>query len=63
MGVWEEVTAAVEAQESGIRRIGLVEDHESVAIGLSAMLAPEADLELVITAGTVAELLSAGPRL
>lgn len=61
--MWEEVTAAVEAQESGIRRIGLVEDHESVAIGLSAMLAPEADLELVITAGTVAELLSAGPRL
>lgn len=39
------------------RRIGLVEDHESVAIGLAAMLEPEADLELVATAGTVAALL------
>ncbi|GAB2441642.1 hypothetical protein GCM10027262_50250 [Nocardia tengchongensis] len=61
--MWEEVTAAVEAQESGTRRIGLVEDHESVVLGLSAMLAPQADLELVITAGTVAELLAAGPEL
>ncbi|WP_067656135.1 response regulator transcription factor [Nocardia harenae] len=41
------------------RRIGLVEDHESVAIGLAAMLAPEPDLDLVLTAGTVTELLSA----
>lgn len=60
---WEEVTAAMEAQDSEIRRIGLVEDHESVAIGLAAMLAPQADLELVITAGTVPELLAASPRL
>ncbi|MGI5217323.1 LuxR C-terminal-related transcriptional regulator [Nocardia sp. CA-290969] len=41
----------------GPRRIGLVEDHESVAIGLAAMLGPEPDLELVATAGTVSELL------
>ncbi|MFC9896232.1 response regulator [Nocardia sp. NPDC127579] len=40
------------------RRIGLVEDHESVAIGLAAMLAPEPDLDLVLTAGTVPELLA-----
>ncbi|MFD4401886.1 LuxR C-terminal-related transcriptional regulator [Nocardia sp. NPDC058499] len=43
---------------SGPRRIGLVEDHESVAIGLVAMLEPEPDLELVVTAGTVAGLLA-----
>jgi DNA-binding NarL/FixJ family response regulator len=42
----------------GTRRIGLVEDHESVAIGLSAMLAGEPDLELVATANTVPELLA-----
>ncbi|WP_280456519.1 MULTISPECIES: response regulator transcription factor [Nocardia] len=42
---------------SGPRRIGLVEDHESVAIGLVAMLEAEPDLELVATAGTVAGLL------
>ncbi|NNH74952.1 response regulator transcription factor [Nocardia uniformis] len=53
----------MQAQESRPCRIGLVEDHESVAIGLAAMLAPETDLELVITAGTVAELLSAQPEL
>lgn len=41
-----------------VRRIGLAEDHESVALGLSAMLARESDLELVATAPTVAELLS-----
>ncbi len=45
------------------RRVGLVEDHESVALGLTSMLAPEPDLDLVITAGTVAELLSAAPEL
>ncbi|MEV0292802.1 response regulator transcription factor [Nocardia sp. NPDC050710] len=45
--------------ESTPRRIGLVEDHESVAIGLAAMLAPEPDLDLVLTAGTVPELLAA----
>src|SRR5690348_3909171 len=45
------------------RRIGLVEDHESVALGLASMLAGESDLELVITAGTASELLSAAPEL
>ncbi|MBF6212609.1 response regulator transcription factor [Nocardia puris] len=60
MGVVE-VTRA-EGGESP-RRIALVEDHESVAIGLAAMLAAEPDLELVHTAGTVPELLAAtGPR-
>ncbi|WP_235916192.1 response regulator transcription factor [Antrihabitans cavernicola] len=39
------------------RRIGLVEDHESVAIGLSTMLSGEADLEVVAMASTVRELL------
>ncbi|MGW4067720.1 DNA-binding response regulator [Nocardia grenadensis] len=44
--------------ETGVpRRIGLVEDHESVAIGLAAMLGPEPDLTLVATATTVAGLL------
>ncbi|MFI5718404.1 helix-turn-helix transcriptional regulator [Nocardia sp. NPDC051750] len=42
---------------SAPRRIGLVEDHESVAIGLAAMLEPQSDLELVVVAETVAELL------
>ncbi|WP_267899325.1 response regulator transcription factor [Nocardia stercoris] len=45
------------------RRIGLVEDHESVAMGLAAMLAPEPDLELVVTAPTVSELLTAATEL
>ncbi|WP_328397449.1 response regulator transcription factor [Nocardia sp. NBC_00416] len=45
------------AELSVPRRIGLVEDHESVAIGLSAMLGPQPDLMLVATVGTVAELL------
>ncbi len=45
------------------RRIGMVEDHESVALGLAAMLAGEPDLALVRTAGTVAELLSGGTDL
>ncbi|KAA8884929.1 response regulator transcription factor [Nocardia colli] len=45
------------------RRIGVVEDHESVAIGLAAMLAPEPDLDLVLTAGTVPELLAAAQDL
>ncbi|MEU1980233.1 response regulator transcription factor [Nocardia sp. NPDC019395] len=45
------------ADLSAPRRIGLVEDHESVAIGLAAMLETQPDLELVAIAGTVAELL------
>ncbi|MEU4838185.1 DNA-binding response regulator [Nocardia testacea] len=40
------------------RRIGLVEDHESVAIGLGAMLGPHPDLRLVATATTVDGLLA-----
>ncbi|MGW0249394.1 response regulator [Nocardia goodfellowii] len=49
---------SAEGGDSGTRRIGLVEDHESVAIGLAAMLAPQPDLNLVLTAGTVPELLA-----
>ncbi|WP_327119588.1 response regulator transcription factor [Nocardia sp. NBC_01730] len=45
--------------ENAPRRIGLVEDHESVAIGLAAMLAPEPDLDLVLASGTVPDLLTA----
>ncbi len=44
--------------DADVRRIGLVEDHESVTLGLAAMLAREPDLELVATAGTVPELLA-----
>ncbi|MGF0310566.1 response regulator transcription factor [Rhodococcoides fascians A25f] len=44
-------------QGSDVRRVGLVEDHESVALGLQAMLADEPDLELVSIAATVGELL------
>lgn len=42
---------------AALRRIGLVEDHESVIIGVSAMLSAEDDLEVVASAGTVRELL------
>ena len=45
-------------QITEVRRVGLVEDHESVALGLKAMLADEPDLELVSTAATVSELLA-----
>ena len=44
-----------------LRRIGLVEDHESVAMGLRAILADETDLDLVAVAATVDELLT-GPQ-
>ena len=53
-----EMSKAHEGSAAGGRRIGLVEDHESVALGLKAMLADEPDLELVSTAATVAELLA-----
>ncbi|MGW4090449.1 response regulator transcription factor [Nocardia sp. NPDC004750] len=56
---WESQVTWAEGSENAPRRIGLVEDHESVAIGLAAMLARETDLDLVLTAGTVPELLSA----
>lgn len=45
------------------RRIGLVEDHESVALGLRSILADQADLELIAVAATVDELLAPGPTL
>ena len=51
-GLGEEVVS------QATRRIGLVEDHESVVIGLSTMLSREPDLEVVATAATVAELLA-----
>ena len=38
-------------------RIGLVEDHEAVALGVAAMLAEQPDLHLVAMAKSVAELL------
>lgn len=40
-----------------MRRVGLVEDHESVTIGLATMLEDEPDLDLVASATTAAELL------
>lgn len=48
---------------AGRRRIGLVEDHESVAVGLRAILSDEADLELVAVTTTVDELVGLGHRL
>ena len=47
-----------EKRTTAVRRVGLVEDHESVALGLKAMLADEPDLELVAIAATVAELIA-----
>ncbi len=46
-----------------IHRVGLVEDHASVAIGLSVMLATTTDLTLTADAPTVAELLSTTTNL
>jgi len=46
-----------EGSRGVVRRIGLVEDHESVALGFAAMLADQPDLELVGTAPTVSGLL------
>ncbi|CCQ14076.1 putative two-component system response regulator [Rhodococcus sp. AW25M09] len=48
---------STEHENIAVRRIGLVEDHESVALGLQAMLTDEPDLELVSFAATVGELL------
>ncbi|ORI12679.1 response regulator [Rhodococcus sp. 1168] len=45
------------------RRIGLVEDHESVALGLRSILADQSDLDLIAVAATVDELLASGPTL
>jgi DNA-binding NarL/FixJ family response regulator len=46
-----------EHQSTAVRRIGLVEDHESVMIGLATMLEEEPDLTLVASAMTAGELL------
>ncbi|MCD2116058.1 MULTISPECIES: response regulator transcription factor [Rhodococcus] len=46
-----------EGSHGVVRRIGLVEDHESVALGFAAMLADQPDLELAGTATTVSGLL------
>lgn len=53
------------AEDSGtsVRAIGVVEDHESVVLGLGAMLAAEPDLELACAAPTVQELLARNVRL
>lgn len=45
------------------RRIGVVEDHESVIIGLTAMLAEVPNLDITATAPTVPELLADAPEL
>ncbi|CRK50721.1 NarL family two-component response regulator [Rhodococcus sp. RD6.2] len=42
------------------RRIGIVEDHESVVMGLEAMLADQPDLTIVASAPTVPDLLAVG---
>lgn len=44
-------------------RIGVVEDHESVVLGLRAMCADQPDLELVASADTVSELIAQAPDL
>ncbi|MBS9373632.1 response regulator transcription factor [Rhodococcus sp. B50] len=46
-----------EGSRGVVRRIGLIEDHESVALGFAAMLADQPDLELACTAPTVSGLL------
>lgn len=51
------------APSSPTRRIGIVEDHESVVMGLRAMLADQTDLTIVTAAPTVPELLAAGTEL
>jgi DNA-binding NarL/FixJ family response regulator len=47
----------------GPRRIGLVEDHESVVMGVRAMLADQPDLDLCVSAANVAELLHSSLNL
>lgn len=44
---------------TSVRRIGIVEDHESVVMGLTMMLSDEVDLALTISAQTVDELIAA----
>ena len=44
--------------DSGVKQIGVVEDHSAVILGLKAMLAEQHNVEVAATAPTVAELLS-----
>lgn len=56
-------TAEPDTTEARLRRIGVVEDHESVVMGLEAMLADQPNLTLAAAAATVPELLAAGADL
>lgn len=49
--------------ESRPRRIGVVEDHESVVIGLEAMLSGHPNLTIAASAPTVPDLLGSGQQL
>ncbi len=44
--------------DSGVKQIGVVEDHSAVILGLKAMLADHPNVEVAATAPTVAELLN-----
>lgn len=44
--------------DSGVKQIGVVEDHSAVILGLKAMLAGQAKVEVAATAPTVTELLN-----
>ncbi len=48
---------------STVHRIGVVEDHEAVVMGLEAMLAPDPSLAVCGSAPTVSELLMQGLEL
>ncbi len=57
MRLWGEVVAVMRSKTTQRFRVGLVEDHESVAMGVSMMLADEPAVDLVAMAKSVAELL------
>lgn len=44
--------------DSGVKQIGVVEDHSAVILGLKAMLADHPNVDVAATAPTVAELLN-----
>lgn len=44
--------------DSGVRQIGVVEDHPAVVLGLKAMLAEQPTVEVAATAPTVTDLLN-----
>lgn len=58
---------AVEAVQKGVElvasRIGVVEDHSSVVLGLEVMIARHPGLVVAASAATVPELLAHGPEL